>query len=151
MSKSVKILLREALMREDVEALRVDDIDDDDVFNNVVKQSNELLKTGEISFGQADLFGVLVDGIKLIGATWADISGTFSFNIQIKPEYRNKGYSKLLLDDLFSKYKQMLSYRGEDFKMRVNVVNDNLAKTLAKYYGLKIIEDNGTHGVIMGN
>jgi GNAT superfamily N-acetyltransferase len=151
MKNSIKILLREGLMREDIETLIVDDIDDDDTYNSLIKQSKELLKSGEISFGQADLFGALVDGSILIGATWADVSGTFSFHIQIKPEYRNKGYSKLLLDDLFTKYKQMLSYRGEDFKMRVNVVNDNLAKSLSKHYGLKVIEDNGSHGVIMGN
>lgn len=151
MENKIKILLREALIREYVESIIVDDIDDDDLYDSLVSQSKELLKSGEISFGQADLFGALVDGNKLIGATWADVSGTFSFHIQIKPEYRNKGYSKLLLDDLFTKYKQMLSYRGEDFKMRVNVVNDSLAKTLAKHYGLKVIEDNGSHGVIMGN
>jgi len=151
MKKFIKLLLRESLNVNDVYSLVVDDVENDELYNNLINQSKELLKSGEISFGSGELFGGLVKGSELIGATWADVSGTFSFHIQIKPEYRNRGYSKLLLDDLFNKYKQILSYRGDDFKMRVNVVNDNLAKSLSKHYGLKVIEDNGKQGVIMVN
>lgn len=151
MKSFIKTLLRECLLNENIQVLRVDDIDDDDFYDSLLNQSENLLKSGEIGFGQADLFGALINDNKLIGATWADVSGTFSFHIIIKPEYRNKGYSKLLLDDLFNKYKEMQSYRGSNFKMRVNVVNDNLAKTLSKYYGLKVIDNKDSHTVIMGN
>lgn len=152
MKNKIKILLRENFIRENIDVLRVDDIDDDELYDSVMIQAKELTKDGEISYGNADLFGVITDGSRLIGATWVNVSsGVFEFHIQIKPRYRGKGYSKLLLDDLFKKYNEMISYRGNDFKIRVNVVNDKLAKTLAKYYGLTVIDDNGNNSVIMSN
>jgi len=150
MKNIIKTLLRENLLKETIKSYYINDIDSDELYDSLENQARSLTKDGEISFGSADLFGVLLDGNILAGATWVDTAGSFSFHIIIKDEYRNKGYSKLLLDDLFKKYKSM-SYRGGDFKIRVNVVNDKLVKTLAKHYGLNVIEDNGHGGVIMGN
>jgi ribosomal protein S18 acetylase RimI-like enzyme len=50
-----------------------------------------------------------------------------------------------------SKYQQMKSYKGDSYKIMVNVVNDTFADFLTKRYGLKKIEDNGHGGVIMTN
>jgi GNAT superfamily N-acetyltransferase len=151
MKKYIKTLLREGLVKEQIKSTNINDIDDDYLFNKLVDQSRSLAQENGISFGQAELFDVLLNDEELIGATWVDTAGNFSFHIAIKPEYRSKGLSKVLLNSLFNKYNKMKSYRGEDYKIRVNVVNDSLAKSLAKYHGLKVIEDNGTQGVIMGN
>jgi len=85
----------------------------------------------------------------LVGATWIETSGNFTFHIIVNPKYRGKGLSKPLLDDLMTKYNEKKEYMGQDYKIVVNVVNDKLAGTLAKYYGFKTMEDNGSGGVIM--
>jgi len=138
-------------LKEGIESHRINDIEDDDLYDNLMAQADKLSKTSEIGFGSADLFGVIVDGEnnELIGATWIETSGNFTFHIIINPKYRGKGLSKPLLDDLMKKYEEKKAYMGQDYKVVVNVVNDKLAGTLAKYYGFKTMEDNGHGGVIM--
>jgi hypothetical protein len=147
-------LLKERLninIEESVDTLNINDIEDDDLYDKLIDDAEILRGEGEIGFSGAELFGVLLntETNELMGATWLSTHGNFMFHIIISPEHRGKGYSKPLLDDLMSKYEKMKSYRGEDYKLVVNVVNDQLAKSLAKHYGLKVIEDDGKGGVIM--
>lgn len=140
-------------IKEDIISQPINDIEDDDLYDNILTQADTLSKSGDISFGSAELFGVLYDDEtnELIGATWLETSGNFTFHIIIKPEYRGKGFAKILVDDLMTKYQQMKSYKGDNYKIMVNVVNDTFADFLTKKYGLKKIEDNGHGGVIMTN
>lgn len=140
-------------LKEDVESYRITDVEDDELYDNLLKQAENLAKTSEIGFGSADVFGVLVDSETntLAGATWIETSGNFTFHIIINPKYRGHGLSKPLLDDLMMKYTEKKNYMGQEYKIVVNVVNDKLAGTLAKYYGFKTMEDNGHGGVIMTN
>jgi GNAT superfamily N-acetyltransferase len=138
-------------LKEDIEAHRINDIDSDELYDSILTQALELSKTSEIGFGSAEPFGVIIDDDKLAGATWIESSGNFTFHIIIKPEYRGKGLSKLLLDDLMKKYIEKKGYMGKNYKVVVNVVNDKLASTLAKNYGFKTMEDNGQGGIIMTN
>lgn len=147
-------LLKERLninIEESVDTLNINDIEDDNLYNKLIQDANQLRSGGDISFGDAELFGVLVDTEtnELMGATWLSTHGNFEFHIIIKPSYRGMGYSKMLLDDLMSKYEKMKSYRGEDYKIVVNVVNEKLASNLIKHYGFEISKDNGKGGVIM--
>ena len=137
-------------LKEGVESHRINDIEDDALYDSLMRQAEKLSKTSEVSFGSADVFGVIVDSEnnELVGATWIETSGNFTFHI-INPKYRGKGFSKPLLDDLMKKYEEKKSYMGQDYKVVVNVVNDKLAGTLAKHYGFKTMEDNGHGGVIM--
>jgi len=137
-------------LKEGVESHRINDIEDDALYDSLMRQAEKLSKTSEVSFGSADVFGVIVDSEnnELVGATWIETSGNFTFHI-INPKYRGKGFSKPLLDDLMKKYEEKKSYMGQDYKVVVNVVNDKLAGTLAKHYGCKTMEDNGHGGVIM--
>ena len=151
MKEFIRTKVRESLITETVNSFRVNDIEDDDLYDNVLRQVDSLGKSGEIGFGSAEPFGVILDNNKVAGATWLESSGNFTFHIIINPEYRGRGLSKLLLDDLMKKYNEKKSYMGDDYKVVVNVVNEKLAKTLAKHYGFKRLEDNGTGGVIMGN
>jgi len=151
MKEFIRNKIRESLINEDIKSFRINDIEDDDLYDNILIQANELSKSGEIGFGSADPFGVILDGNNLAGATWVESSGNFVFHIIIKPEYRGKGLSKLLLDDLMKKYNEKKSYMGQDYKVVVNVVNEKLAGTLAKHYGFRTMEDNGSGGVIMTN
>lgn len=147
----VKSRVREELFRESVEAHRITNIDDDDLYDSLIHQADKLSRSSEIGFGAAEPFGVLVNmsNGELLGATWLESSGNFTFHIIIRPEYRGRGLSKLLLDDLMSKYEQMKTYRGDQYKILVNVVNDNLANNLIKNYGFKVLKQNGVGGVIM--
>lgn len=140
-------------VKEGVESHRINDIEDDELYDSLLAQAETLSKTSEIGFGSADVFGVVInsDNNELVGATWIETSGNFTFHIIINPKYRGKGLSKPLLDDLMAKYNEKKSYMGQDYKIVVNVVNDKLAGTLAKYYGFKTMEDNGSGGVIMTN
>lgn len=145
----IKKLLRENLIKESVQLIRVNDIESDELYDSMINQSKDLAK-GEIGFGAAEPFGLLIkDNRELVGATWLESSGNFTFHIFIKPEYRGKGLSKLLLDDLMSKYQQMKSYKGDDYKIMVNVVNDKLGDTLINKYGFEKVEDNGQGGMIL--
>lgn len=138
-------------VKEGIESHRINDIEDDNLYDNLLAQAETLSKTSEIGFGSADIFGVVVnsDNNELVGATWIETSGNFTFHIIINPKYRGKGLSKPLLDDLMTKYNEKKEYMGQEYKIVVNVVNDKLAGTLAKYYGFKTMEDNGSGGVIM--
>jgi hypothetical protein len=140
-------------VKEGIESHRINDIEDDNLYDNLLAQAETLSKTSEIGFGSADIFGVVVnsDNNELVGATWIETSGNFTFHIIVNPKYRGKGLSKPLLDDLMTKYNEKKEYMGQDYKIVVNVVNDKLAGTLAKYYGFKTMEDNGSGGVIMTN
>ena len=151
MREFIRNKIRESLINEDIKSIRINDIEDDNLYDNVLAQTDALSKGGEIGFGAAEPFGVILDGEKLAGATWLETSGNFTFHIIIKPEYRGKGLSKLLLDDLMNKYNEKKEYMGQDYKVVVNVVNEKLAGTLAKHYGFKTMEDNGSGGVIMTN
>jgi GNAT superfamily N-acetyltransferase len=143
----------EEVVNESIEAHRITDIEDDGLYDSLLAQANVLSGNSEIGFGSAEPFGVLLntEDNKLLGATWLESSGNFTFHIIIKPEYRGRGLSKLLLDDLIDKYRHMKTYMGDDYNIVVNVVNDKLAGTLAKHYGFTTIEDNGQGGVIMTN
>ena len=136
-------------LKEGIESHRINDIENDELYDSILAQAEELSKTSEVGFGSAEPFGVIIDDNKLAGATWLESSGNFTFHIIIRPEYRGKGLSKLLLDDLMKKYVEKKDYMGQDYKIVVNVVNEKLAGTLAKYYGFKAMEDNGQGGVIM--
>lgn len=140
-------------VKEGIESHRINDIEDDELYDSLLSQAETLSKTSEIGFGSADVFGVVVnsDNNELVGATWIETSGNFTFHIIINPKYRGKGLSKPLLDDLMAKYNEKKSYMGQDYKIVVNVVNDKLAGTLAKYYGFKTMENNDSGGVIMTN
>lgn len=140
-------------LKEGIESHRINDIQDDELYDSLIAQADTLSKTSEIGFGSADLFGVIVDSEnnQLIGATWIETSGNFTFHIIINPKYRGHGLSKPLLDDLMAKYMEKKKYMGQDYKVVVNVVNDKLAGTLARYYGFKTMEDNDHGGVIMTN
>jgi len=140
-------------LKEGIESHRINDIEDDGLYDSLLAQAETLSKTSEIGFGSADVFGVIVDSENnvLVGATWIETSGNFTFHIIINPKYRGHGLSKPLLDDLMTKYNEKKEYMGQDYKIVVNVVNDKLAGTLAKYYGFKTMEDNGSGGVIMTN
>ena len=140
-------------VKEGIESHRINDIEDDELYDSLLAQAETLSKTSEIGFGSADVFGVVInsDNNELVGATWIETSGNFTFHIIINPKYRGNGLSKPLLDDLMAKYNEKKSYMGQDYKIVVNVVNDKLAGTLAKYYGFKTMEDNGSGGVIMTN
>lgn len=140
-------------VKEGIESHRINDIEDDELYDSLLAQAKTLSKSSEIGFGSADVFGVVInsDNNELVGATWIETSGNFTFHIIINPKYRGKGLSKPLLDDLMAKYNEKKSYMGQDYKIVVNVVNDKLAGTLAKYYGFKTMEDNGSGGVIMTN
>jgi hypothetical protein len=140
-------------VKEGIESHRINDIEDDELYDSLLAQAETLSKTSEIGFGSADVFGVVInsDNNELVGATWIETSGNFTFHIIINPKYRGKGLSKPLLDDLMAKYNEKKDYMGQDYKIVVNVVNDKLAGTLAKYYGFKTMEDNGSGGVIMTN
>jgi hypothetical protein len=154
MKDFIRNKIREGIIiKEFIDAFRINDVEDDELYESLLKQADELSKNSEIGFGDAGLFGVLVntDNKELAGATWLESSGNFTFHIIIKPNYRGKGLSRLLLDDLMDKYTQMKSYVGNDYKVVVNVVNEKLADTLAKHYAFKTIKDNGTGGVIMTN
>jgi len=151
MKEFIRNKIRESLINEDIKSFRINDIEDDELYDNLIAQTNELSKSGEIGFGSADPFGVILDGNELAGATWVESSGNFVFHIIIKPGYRGKGLSKLLLDDLMKKYNEKKAYMGQDYKVVVNVVNEKLAGTLAKHYGFRTMEDNGSGGVIMTN
>jgi GNAT superfamily N-acetyltransferase len=153
MKDFIRNRIREGVIREFIDSFRINDVDDDELYDNLISQADDLSKNSEIGFGAAGLFGVLIntENKELVGATWLESSGNFTFHIIIKPEYRGKGLSKLLLDDLMTKYTQMKSYVGNDYKVVVNVVNDKLATTLQKHYGFKTMEDNGSGGVIMSN
>jgi len=138
-------------LKEGIESHRINDIEDDDLYDSLLSQAETLSKTSEIGFGAADLFGVIVnsENNELVGATWIETSANFTWHIIINPSYRGKGLSKPLLDDLMLKYNEKKSYMGQDYKMVVNVVNDKLVGTLARHYGFKAMEDNGQGGVIM--
>lgn len=138
-------------VKEGIESHRINDIEDDELYDSILAQAETLSKTSEIGFGSADVFGVVInsDNSELVGATWIETSGNFTFHIIVNPKYRGKGLSKPLLDDLMTKYNEKKEYMGQDYKIVVNVVNDKLAGTLAKYYGFKTMEDNGSGGVIM--
>lgn len=138
-------------VKEGIESHRINDIEDDELYDSILVQAETLSKTSEIGFGSADVFGVVInsDNNELVGATWLETSGNFTFHIIINPKYRGRGLSKPLLDDLMTKYNEKKSYMGQDYKIVVNVVNDKLAGTLAKYYGFKTMENNGSGGVIM--
>ena len=141
------------MLKEFIDSFRINDVEDDELYDSLLKQADDLSKNSEIGFGDAGLFGVLIntENKELVGATWLESSGNFTFHIIIKPEYRGKGLSKLLLDDLMSKYTQRKAYVDNDYKVVVNVVNDKLATTLQKHYGFKTMGDNGSGGVIMSN
>jgi hypothetical protein len=146
----IKKLLREGLINEEIKILRINDIEDDKVFDVISAQADDLAKNSEIGFGSAEPFGVIINNNELMGATWLETSGNFTFHIIIKPVHRGKGLSKILLDDLMKKYVEKKEYMGQDYKIVVNVVNEKLAGTLAKHYGFKTMVDNGS-GVIMTN
>ena len=153
MKEFIRNKIREGLIKESINSYRINDIEDDNLYNSILKQAEQLSKTSEVGFGSADVFGVLVnsENNELVGATWIETSGNFTFHIIINPKYRGRGLSKSLLDDLMVKYKEKKEYMGQDYKVVVNVVNDKLAGTLAKYYGFKTMEDNGHGGIIMTN
>ncbi len=151
MKEFIRNKIRESLINENVQSIRINDIEDDNLYDSVIVQAEELSKNSEIGFGAAEPFGVILNNNELIGATWLESSGNFTFHIIIKPEHRGKGLSRPLLDDLMKKYVEKKDYMGQDYKVVVNVVNEKLAGTLAKYYGFKTMGDNGSGGVIMSN
>ena len=124
-------------------------IDDDDLYDSLDNQSNELRSTSEISFGSADPFEVLYDDEtgKLVGATWIETSGAFSPHMIINPEYRKMGLSQQLIDGVVEKYKKMKQMRGDDYVFMLNVVNSSLANTMEKHYGFKKVSED-PHGNI---
>lgn len=146
----VKNKIRERLLNESIEAHRINDIDDDNRYDSLIGQAEELSKGGEIGFGSAEPFGVLYDTEtgELAGATWLETGGTFSPHIVIKPEYRGRGYSNLLIADLVKKFEEMKRYMGPDYKFIVHVVNDKAAHNLLKNYGFKVI-DTDAQGVTL--
>lgn len=104
MRSFIRNKLRTNLLKESIESYRINDIEDDNLYDNLISQAEELSKNSEIGFGSADLFGVLVnsENNELVGATWLESSGNFTFHIIIKPKYRGRGLSKPLLDDLMN-------------------------------------------------
>lgn len=146
----IKNRIRESLLKESIEVTRINDIEDDDLYDSLVGQAEELSKNSEISFGSAEPFGILYDTNtgELAGATWLETSGNFSPHIIIKPEYRSKGYSNWLIGDLVKKFEQMKSYMGDDYKFIVNVVNDKAAQNLLNNYGFKVMSKDA-HGVTL--
>lgn len=150
MKSFVKYKIREALLRESIEVGRINDIEDDDLYDSLIGQADDLARNSEISFGSAEPFGILYDTNtgELAGATWLETSGTFSPHIIIKPQYRGKGYSNWLIDDLIRKFEQMKSYMGDDYKFIVNVVNDKAAQNLLNNYGFKVLKKD-TQGVTL--
>jgi GNAT superfamily N-acetyltransferase len=124
-------------------------IDDDDLYDSLEKQADELRSNSEISFGSADPFEILYDDKtgELIGATWIETSGAFSPHMVIKPKYRKMGLSKQLIDGVVEKYKKMKQIRGGNYTFMLNVVNNSLANTMEKHYGFKKVSKD-SHGNI---
>ena len=127
------------------------DIEDDELYDSLERQADELRANSEISFGSADPFEILYDDNtgELIGATWIETSGAFSPHMIIKPKYRKMGLSKQLIDGVVEKYKKMKEIRGDEYTFMLNVVNSSLANTMEKHYGFKIIEKDPKGNVTM--
>jgi hypothetical protein len=126
-------------------------IEDDNLYDSLEMQADELRANSEISFGSADPFEILYDDNtgELIGATWIETSGAFSPHMIIKPKYRKLGLSKQLIDGVVEKYKKMKEIRGDEYTFMLNVVNSSLANTMEKHYGFKIIEKDPKGNVTM--
>jgi GNAT superfamily N-acetyltransferase len=138
-------------INEDILKSELIDIEDDNLYDSLETQADELRKNSEISFGSADPFEILYDNEtgELVGATWIETSGAFSPHMIIKPEYRKMGLSKQLIDGVVDKYKKMKEIRGDEYTFMLNVVNSSLANTMEKHYGFKIIKKDPKGNVTM--
>lgn len=136
-------------INETIQKSELVDIENDNLYDSLDKQAEDLRSTSEVGFGSADPFQILYDDKTniLIGATWIETSGVFSPHMIIKPEYRKLGYSKQLIDGVVEKYKKMKQLRGDDYIFMLNVVNKSLADTMEKYYGFKKVSED-PHGNI---
>lgn len=140
-------------MTESVQVGRINDIEDDNLYDSLLAQMQDLYNLGEISFGSAEPFGVVynAENGELLGASWLETSGVFSPHFIINPKHRRKGYSRLLIDDLMNKYEQMKSYMGDDYKFVVNAVNEMVARIFIRDYGFNIVDKNDSGGVTVSN
>ena len=139
----IETMVRKLLLKEGIETVEVNDIENDDFYDKVLQDVSKLTKDGNISFGSHEPFGVLLDGDKVIGATWAKTDGQFSFHMVVDPNYQRQGLSKKLFDQAFNKYQSLKSSRGEDYKLNLNVVNPVLVSFLEREYGLHVINKDG--------
>lgn len=138
-------------INEDILKSELIDIEDDNLYDSLETQADELRKNSEISFGSADPFEILYNDEtgELVGATWIETSGAFSPHMIIKPEYRKMGLSKSLIDGVVEKYKKMKEIRGGEYTFMLNVVNMDLVNTMEKHYGFKVLNKDQKGNITM--
>jgi len=143
----IKRLLREGL--ESVNYLHIDDVDDDNEYERYLVDAKNMAKDNGIGLGDNELAYIALIGNKLVGATWIGVAGVFSFDIVVDSAYQSKGIGSRLIDMVMNKYKARVKIAGNNYGLRVNVVNDNLKSYLISKYNL--VEDKNESNILVNN
>jgi GNAT superfamily N-acetyltransferase len=141
----IKRLLREGL--EDVNYLHIDDVDDDNDYERYLVDAKNMAKDNGIGLGDNELAYIALIGNKLVGATWIGVAGVFSFDIVVDSAYQSKGIGSRLIDMVMNKYEARVKIAGDNYGLRVNVVNDNLKSYLISKYNL--VEDGNESNILV--
>lgn len=137
MKKFIKQRLNENLnmiseFDENIIISDINDIDDDELYDTLMQQSEELREERGLSFN-ADLFQVGFTNNALLGGTWIENNpSVFSPHIIIKEGVNSMVFIKLL-NGLIQKYLKMKELRGEEYQFIANIVNDKLARIIGRY------------------
>jgi ribosomal protein S18 acetylase RimI-like enzyme len=130
---------------EDFEDLEMDYYDvGEDAYDVAKKAGINILSSMELSAVLVDTEETLV-----IGGVWvSNDSKDFSFDIAIDPSYQKRGLSKSLIDHALGEFESQKDAHRK-LKMRVDVVNKELAINLQKYYNFKVVQKIDNDRVIM--
>ena len=141
----IKRLLREGL--GDVNYLHIDDVDDDNDYEHYLVDAKNMAKDNGIGLGDNELAYIALIGNKLVGVTWIGVAGVFSFDIVVDSAYQSKGIGSRLIDMVMNKYKARVKIAGDNYGIRVNVVNVNLKSYLINKYNL--VEDKNESNILV--
>ena len=135
MKALIKKMLFESLIRseESLELMPINDISDDDLYDSLVIQSQNIKNQENISFN-GSLYSVIFNpkNGKLVGACWLeDNAKLLSPHFIILQDYRKKGLFGRMLLDTIGKYKSLSKYRN-NYQMIVNAINPDIVSTLLK-------------------
>ena len=147
MKEFIKKLLREGL--ESVNYLHIDDVDDDNYYERYLVDAKNMAKDNGIGLGDNELAYIALIGNQLVGATWIGVAGVFSFDIVVDSAYQSKGIGSRLIDMVMNKYEARVKIAGDNYGIRVNVVNDNLKSYLISKYNL--VEDKNESNILVNS
>ena len=135
MRSLIKKLLLESLLNtsEDLQLIPVNDIDDDNLYDNLIVQSQKLKNQETIGFN-GSIYSVIFNKEtgELASACWLeDNASVFSPHFIVSKNYRNLGLFTRMLLDAIKKYILLKKYR-DDYPMIVNAINPEITNTLIK-------------------